>query len=783
MANIGLASVLIVADIKSFNKSLGDAERAFKRSFGNIANFSRQVGQAFTVAGAGILGVVGAVTKAASDFEDAFTGVRKTVDATEAEFASLSEGLLDMSTRIPQSAADLARIMEVAGQLGIRGVDNLMQFTETIAMLQDTTNILGEQGALSLARFMNIMGTAEGDVDRLGSTLVELGNNFAAQEAEILDIGMNLAAFGRQLGLTETQVLALATTIAASGGEAASASTAFQKIGLTMKQSVLGETDAAIESLKMFADIAGMSAGQFKALFQRDAMGALTAFLQGLANMEAQGKDTAGALEQLGLADQRLIREVSKVTGNMDDLRGATETAARGFRENTALAVEAEKRYSTLSSQIKLAWNEFKRLAIVVGDPFLKAAVATLREWIPVLSGIVERVGEWIKTHQELAGTLAIAIPIIGAVLVALGGFLIVLPSMIAGFFAISGAITGFIGILTGLGPIAMIVWTAIVAGLAWLASNWREVWLNIQIHALTVMEWMVREFSPAWEALRADIAAVMAWLREWVPEAWNWIVEQVKTAGGALVAWFKDNWPLIKETVKITYEAMKGATLDVVSFIRTHWELIRMVAETIWFSIVDVIKVAWEMITMTVVVWMLIVTGEWQRGWEMVRAVGESIWNVISEGWNYVLDGIVASIRAWVPRAVGALRDGITSLMNMWGAFANEHPFLTAMSQPVMLARAAGYLAGQFEGRASGGPVFAGQPYMVGERGPELFVPGQSGWIMNQQQLAGMGGGGNGVTININGGDVREVERTVRRVMYDWERMGLNRASRMAGA
>ena len=31
---------------------------------------------------------------------------------------------------------------------------------------------------------------------------------------------------------------------------------------------------------------------------------------------------------------------------------------------------------------------------------------------------------------------------------------------------------------------------------------------------------------------------------------------------------------------------------------------------------------------------------------------------------------------------------------------------------------------------RASGGPVSAGMPYMVGERGPELFVPGQSGGI-----------------------------------------------------
>jgi len=31
---------------------------------------------------------------------------------------------------------------------------------------------------------------------------------------------------------------------------------------------------------------------------------------------------------------------------------------------------------------------------------------------------------------------------------------------------------------------------------------------------------------------------------------------------------------------------------------------------------------------------------------------------------------------------------------------------------------------------RAAGGPVNAGQPYLVGERGPEMFVPGRSGAI-----------------------------------------------------
>lgn len=47
---------------------------------------------------------------------------------------------------------------------------------------------------------------------------------------------------------------------------------------------------------------------------------------------------------------------------------------------------------------------------------------------------------------------------------------------------------------------------------------------------------------------------------------------------------------------------------------------------------------------------------------------------------------------------------------------------------------------------RASGGPVSAGMPYIVGERGQELFVPGQSGRIIPN---GGSGGGGGGVIEN----------------------------------
>jgi TP901 family phage tail tape measure protein len=50
--------------------------------------------------------------------------------------------------------------------------------------------------------------------------------------------------------------------------------------------------------------------------------------------------------------------------------------------------------------------------------------------------------------------------------------------------------------------------------------------------------------------------------------------------------------------------------------------------------------------------------------------------------------------------------------------------------------------------GRAKGGPVSSGQTYMVGERGPELFVPGRSGTIVANDK---MGGGGVNVVVNVD--------------------------------
>lgn len=62
-------------------------------------------------------------------------------------------------------------------------------------------------------------------------------------------------------------------------------------------------------------------------------------------------------------------------------------------------------------------------------------------------------------------------------------------------------------------------------------------------------------------------------------------------------------------------------------------------------------------------------------------------------------------------------------------------------------LASSVGSLFGS-PGRATGGPVTSGRPYMVGERGPELFVPAASGRIETQ----GGGRGAVNITVNVAG-------------------------------
>ena len=338
----GFTSALQAATA-NINKMTGQGTKqtsSLGTSFINAGKQIQNVGVRATMAGGAIqaafkplANILTGSIKAAIDYEDAFAGVRKTVNATEPEFKKLSDAIINMSKNMPESAEEIAGVMEIAGQLGIEGTDNLINFTKTAVMLGDTTNLSASEASTSLARFLNITGSGTSTVDRLGATLVDLGNNTATTEAEIMQMGMRIAAAGKQVNLTDADILGFSASLSSLGIGAEAGGSAFSKMMINME--VACETGG--EKLDQFAKVAGMSADQFKTKFSKDAKGAIVDFLRGLNDIDKNGGSAIKVLDDMGIKEVRLRDTILRAAAGIDQMTGNLDLANSAYGNNTAL--------------------------------------------------------------------------------------------------------------------------------------------------------------------------------------------------------------------------------------------------------------------------------------------------------------------------------------------------------------------------------------------------------------------------------------------------------------
>lgn len=331
----------------------------------------------------------GYVLQTGLQFESAFAGVEKTVDATDAELQQFRSGIREMSTEIPQAAADIASVAEAAGQLGIKN-EYLLSFTETMSNLGVATNMSAEEAATSLARLANITQMPQENFDRLGSTIVALGNNLATTESEITDMGLRLAGAGKQVGMSEAQILGLAGAISSVGIEAEAGGSAVSTIMTRMQLSV----EQGGDSLEQFANVAGMSADEFRQAFQQDAAQALVAFVTGLGTMESRGQSAIATLSDMEITEIRQRDALLRLAGAGDVLSESLGIATQAWDENNALTNEAEKRYQTLESQIQILKNNVDDFAISLYDGIRDPMAEVVTEAV----GYVERLHSAFKS-------------------------------------------------------------------------------------------------------------------------------------------------------------------------------------------------------------------------------------------------------------------------------------------------------------------------------------------------------------------------------------------------
>ena len=399
--------------------------------------------------------------QASMDFESAITGVAKTTDLTDEELAAMSDSIKALSTEIPATTEEIAAVAEAAGQLGIQK-DALLDFTEIMTMLGTATNMTADEAATSLARFANITGMATDNYGRLGSVIVDLGNNFATTESEIVAMGTRLASAGKLAGLTEPEIMALAAAMSSVGIEAEAGGTAMTQTLNAIEKAVAKGGDDLAE----FARIAGMSSEEFSSVWKNDAMSALTSFIGGLGKLDEQGESTVLVLEDLGLTGIRQSNMLKALGLAADQMTGAVNTANTAWQQNTALTNEANKRYATAQSRLTMMQNAYNNLKVAIGDAYTPA----LSEAYGVGTKVLNSITAFIQKNPALVNAITAFAGVIGAVVAALAAYAVAAKIAAAASAILTAAIPGVNVIMGVTAAVAAI--TAGIVALATAAAN-----------------------------------------------------------------------------------------------------------------------------------------------------------------------------------------------------------------------------------------------------------------------------------------------------------------------
>jgi len=347
-----------------------------------------------------LLGMSTVAIKSAIDFESAFAGVKKTVDEQVdangrviISYDDLSNGIRNMAKELPASAAEIANVAETAGQLGIKTQD-VLSFTRIMIDMGESTNLSANDAATAIAKIANITGMTSDEYAKFGSAVVALGNNFATTESDLVQMTNRLASAGKLAGLTNPQILGLATAMSSVGIEAEAGGTAMTQTLTAMEKAVSEGGD----SLKQFAEVSGVSSQEFVDHWNKDPIQAIQEFIKGLGKLDKQGESATQVLDDMGLSGIRQSNMLKSLALASDTLTGAVDMSTKAWGENTALTDEANKRYETTESKLKMLKNEVVDVGIEMGGPLVDA----LRDAVEAAKPTIQFAGDLAKKFSDL---------------------------------------------------------------------------------------------------------------------------------------------------------------------------------------------------------------------------------------------------------------------------------------------------------------------------------------------------------------------------------------------
>lgn len=313
----------------------------------------------------------------------------------------------------------------------------------------------------------------------------------------------------------------------------------------------------------------------------------------------------------------------------------------------------------------------------------------------------------------------------------------------------------------------------------------WPAIRTQLGVWARGFVAWLEDVGPPLFAALGDFLLNFGKWFKD---DALPVIVEKLGDWGSAFVGWVAEvTPPLLAKLVDLLVDVgrwMLNTGLPTLGALAARWgsALINWVIDVtpgLLRKLVDMIVDVGKWMINSGLPLLVQTSMRWTEAlvnWAL--DVGPELLKELKQIWMDVNTKLMQWSREFGPNIIRSIIDGITSAPGsipqaIMGAVRGQGSLggiigygQSLFQKPVGPAFGPGASGGP---RAAGGPVLGNVPYLVGESGPEMFVPTGSGTIVNNARLGGMGGGGMNVTVNMpagsNGDDVvRALQDYVRR-------------------
>lgn len=663
-------------ELKNFGSVSAQQIAAAGQKMQDVGGKIESVGKKISVASVGTTAALVGMSKSAIDFETAWAGVTKTVDGTDDQLATIKQGLLDLSEATASSSTEIAAVAEAAGQLGVK-TENILEFTETMVRLGDSTNLSADEAATAIAQLYNIMGADINTVDRFGAAIVALGNNAATTESDIVNMASRIASSGTQVGLTAQQVLALSTTLASVGLEAEGGGSAISAVITKIDKDVALNAD----TLKTWADVAGMSVKNFKNLWENDAMSAIQKVVAGMGDATAGGENLNVILDDLGVTSLRQTDTMKRLSGAAELMTEMVDLSNDAWEENTALTNESSKRYETTASKITQMKNTITELCVRLGDillPIIKniiSAISSFTNWLTNLNPAAQKV---VVTILAIVSALGPFVIILAKLITSFGTIMTIIPKVVSIIKVVRTAFAAFNATLLA-NPIVLVVAAiaALVAGFVLLWNKcegfrnfWINLWENIKNICKSVIDGIVGFFNGIIDFIKNNWQSLLLFI--------------VNPFAGAFKLLY-DHCDGFRNFIDNTIQKVKAIFSSIVSFINTNViepiknffaPLVSWFSDlftSIYNSLLSVINVIWGLIqgTWNLIVGLFNLAVSWisENVIEPIKTAFsvaiDAVKNAIQAAWEFIVN-IFVTIASWVDQNV------ITPIRNILSAAWN---------------------------------------------------------------------------------------------------------------